>query len=173
MYIIYSGVNAQINFTDINPDTTIFYPDTVGGTNYYNLDLNNDGVTDFRIGAKYFFTLEVSHPPMESYLVKVDTAGMNKINTGPYFDGDTISPADYYMKSNWIYGILADHGFVGQWPIEINSVDTYAYMGLEFNHNDTVNYGWVRMKTDGFSFTIDRYAWNETPGQSIIAGQTE
>ncbi len=43
---ITSNANAQIIYTDIS-DTTIKAPATNNdSTNYYNLDLNNDGITD-------------------------------------------------------------------------------------------------------------------------------
>lgn len=173
IYIIYSGVNAQISFTDINPDTTIFHPDTVGGTNYYNLDLNNDGITDFKIGAEYSLSSEFTHRALENYLIKISTVIPNKVNVGPYFEGDTISPSANYLKSNWIYGIIAGQGIIGAWPVDVNSVDIYAYIGLEFNLNNSEYYGWVRLKTNGYSFSIDSYAWNNIPGQLIIVGQTE
>ncbi len=100
MYIIYSGVNAQINFTDIIPDTTIFYPDTVGGINYYNLDLNNDGVTDFRIGAKYFFTRD------EGSMAITDDTGYYKLHTSfDYFRVQRIKFSypgmELIVKNDW------------------------------------------------------------------------
>jgi len=172
VFIIYSDLNAQISFTDIT-DTTVFHPDTIVGTNYYNLDLNNDGVTDFRIGAEHSNTSEFTNRIYDNYLVIICTEIPNMINTGPYFEGDTIKASNIFRQSNLISGIMDGNKISGDWPAEINSADTFAFIGLEFNHNNTVKYGWVRIKTDGYSFTIDKYALNETPGQLIIAGQTD
>jgi len=164
--------NAQIEYFNFSPDTIVSSPDSIG-TNYYNIDLDIDGLVDFRIGAKHFFEYELTHDPLDSYLVIMDAPGVNRINTYPCLEGDTIHPTDSFSSSNWVFGILPEFGNVGPWPSIINSIDSYAYIGLEFHNGDTVNYGWVRMKTDGYSFTIDEYAWNQTQGQFIIAGQTE
>ena len=52
-------------------------------------------------------------------------------------------------------------GYLGYWPSQISIVDEFAYIGLEFNYNGGTYYGWIKLKTDGKSFTIQSYAWNQ------------
>lgn len=172
LQLFYTASIAQIEYFNLSPETTVSNPDTIG-TNYYNLDLNNDGNIDYMIGAEYSETNEFTRNALANYIVKINTDTLNKINPGPYFEGDTINQEEYFLKFSKIYCILAGNRIIGAWPNVINSVDTYGYIGLEFHQNNNVYYGWVRLKTDGFSFSIDSYAWNKTTGQHIIIGQTE
>lgn len=172
LQLSYTESNAQIEYYNISPDTLVSKPDTIG-TNYYNIDLNSDGIVDFSIGAEYSQNNELTRVALDNYIVKINTDTLNRINAGPHFDGDTINQVLNFLNSNWIYCILPGQGIIGPWPGIINSVDTYGYIGLEFHKDGNIHYGWVRLKTDGESFSIDSYAWNKTTGQLIVIGQTE
>ena len=49
-----ASANAQIVYTDVNPDTTVTCS-TPPCSNSYNLDLNNDGTNDFVINHSFGF----------------------------------------------------------------------------------------------------------------------
>jgi len=171
-WIIMISAFAQIDHTILNPEVTVTIPDSIG-TNYYNLDLNDDGNDDYKIGARSEFTIEFSHKHFDFFYVFVESIDQNKFNAGPFWDGDTISSSLHFVKTNWIYGYGPEYGgYIGSWPSSVASVETYAFIGLEFNHNNETHFGWVRLKTDGKSFTVESFAWNESANQPINAGQT-
>ncbi len=165
--------NSQIEYTNISPDSTVSHPDTIEGSNYYNIDLNSDGEIDFKIGAEYYKNTEYTNSNLNNYLVKIVSDTLNMVNAIPYFDGDIISGSDNFTNANWIYGIIAGFGEIGPWPGVINDNEQYAYVGLKFFNGGNTYYGWVSLKVNGYSFTINGYAWNRYQGQPIIAGQTE
>ena len=57
----------------------------------------------------------------------------------------------------------------GQW---INTAD--GYLGLKLISGSSIYYGWARLRVARFvtSFTIMDYAYNSTPNQFILAGDT-
>ncbi len=113
---------SQISYTVINPQVTVTMPDSIG-VNYYNMDLNNDGSVDFRIGDRYKITMEYSSNFFDFYYVFIESLNENKINVGPYFDDDTISSSLNFHKTNWIYGYGREYGgFVGSWPFSVELV---------------------------------------------------
>jgi PEP-CTERM motif len=61
-------------------------------------------------------------------------------------------------------------GNIGPW------LDKTAYLGLEFTFNSQVYYGWMEVSLTGwdarYTYTLDSWAWDTTPGQAIYAGQT-
>lgn len=170
--VITTSIYSQVDYTVLNPEVTITMPDSIG-TNYYDLDLNNDGTIDFKIGAKFTFTNEFTRSHFDFYYVFVESENSNRFNAGPFEDSDIISSSLNFVKTNWIYGFGHElGGYIGSWPSSIASVETYAYLSLEFIHNNNSHFGWVRLKTDGKSFTVQSFAWNQSANQPINAGQT-
>lgn len=170
--LVYHSAYAQISATILDPGITITLPTTIG-ENYFNLDLNNDGSDDFRIGAKYSYTMENSQDYFDFNYVFIESLNENKINVGPYFDTDTISSFIKFHKTNWIYGYGEEYGgHIGSWPSSVESPDTFACIALQFIQNNNIFYGWVKLKTDGKAFTVIGYGWNQSPNQPIFAGQS-
>ena len=168
------SANAQIIYTDANPDVT-----TSQGT--YNLDLNNDGTNDFVITHSSTTTF---CPPMygPNLSIRVTPLGTNQVvcisgtsATKMALNAtinDTVltwnNSANLLMAArvlnNACIGITN-----GQW---INTAD--GYLGLKLISGSNIYYGWVRLNANGFvtSFTIKDYAYNSIPNQTILAGQT-
>ncbi len=163
--------NAAINYVIVND--SIVCPDTIEGTNYYELDINNDDIIDFRIGASFSLTNEFSSSVFDCHFTFIHSLDQNRIYTFPLFDGDTITSTLNFAKKDVLYGYAVEHdGYLGYWPSRISSVDEYAYIGLEFNFNSDIYYGWLKLKTDGRSATIESYALNQAAYQPIYADQT-
>lgn len=170
--VIHIPCYSQISYTVINPQFTVTMPDSID-VNYYNINLDSDNSIDFRIGARYKITMEHSWRIFDFHYVFIESLNENKINVGPYFDGDTISSSIKFHKINWIYGYGQEYdGFVGSWPYSVETVDTFAYVALQFRQNNNIHYGWVKLKSDRESFTVDSFGWNQVPNQPILAGQT-
>lgn len=141
--------------------------------NYYYLDLNDDDTTDFKIGARFFLHDDGPHPPYEGYIVTIISIDQNGINIGPIDENSTIDSNLSFEQMDNIYGTIQGMGNVGIWPYLLDNPQTYGYIALKLVAEGNTYYGWVKMKTDGRSFTIDSYAYNTTPGHPISAGQTE
>jgi hypothetical protein len=166
-------IRSQIEFTDLIPDIKIIIPDSSGG-NYYDLDINNDDLTDYKIGCKLFYTNEMTDDPIINFWALFDSIGINRIDMGPFWDGDTIQSSQDFCYKAYLLGWLPENtGFNGQWYFATITPDTFAYAGMEFHVGEQIFYGWIRMKTNGLEIIIDKFAWNEIPGQFIIAGQSE
>ena len=167
-------VLSQIDYTDLIPDQKINIPDTVG-INFYFLDLNSDGFIDYKFSCSRYYTSELSHEPETNLVIVIcDSTSTNTINPGPFAEGDTIQPSPKFQTNVCLTGWMpAAGGVIGSWYDPLYEYDSFAYLGLAFSINQNIHYGWMRLKTDGFSVTIDDFAWNENTNEFIIAGQTE
>ncbi len=162
---------AAINYVIVND--SVVCPDTIEGTNYYELDLNGDDIVDFKIGARFELTFEFSAKTFDCHYTSVVSLNENRFCAGPLFDGDTISSSLNFVENDVLYGYAVEHGgYLGYWPSTIPSVDDFAFIGLEFDFNNETYFGWIKLKTDGQSVTIESFAWNQVANQPIFAGQT-
>jgi hypothetical protein len=180
--------NAQIVYSDVNPDLT-----TSGS---YNLDLNNDGIVDFVIthtsksvkssgkckgqtGTNQYIKVT----PLSNN--KVADAGTNarKMATNQTIDANVTSwgsNIDQVMFSSEFS--CAYHCFYGGcgyyfWPTnkgEWYPANEDGFLGLRLISGGHTYYGWVRMNISsaGSAFIVKDYAYNGTAGQAILAGQT-
>ena len=170
----FSVANAQIVYTDIIPDTTFLCLLTNSSIKTYHLDLNNDGTNDFNIisvsNYAHLKYLRVAIIPQEgnSYIT-------NSINTAKkIFVNDTIGLAQVWNDTTTqnlrAYTYVNTH-YVGEWINETNK-----YLGLELIVAGQVYFGWARLDVNVDSlfstFTIKDYAYNSTPNQFILAGDT-
>jgi len=166
---------------------------------FTTLDINNDGVTDFRFAA--FYSTHCSwvsgtFPDGASSCWAVRSLKISPIQAG---NGEISAPLPKGVPvgSSGTFGsqsvLLA--GSQSQWAFRKPKADTdtglwqgiqYAYLGLKFVVNGEVHYGWARIKFDYpaafssgvhkiqgmFTGTISGYAYQATPNQPIITGQT-
>lgn len=163
-----SQADAQIIYTDINPDSTA----TLSGTSF-NLDLDNGGVVDFT------FNLTIGTGSSTSQGVGVSAAGTNAVagsTIGSYTyplalnNGDTIkSTLQFNVGSSQSMASYFGSGYsFGNW---LGVAD--KYIGLQFYIGTQLHYGWARLDVTATAnqFTIKDYAYNATPNEYIIAGE--
>ncbi|OFY17833.1 MAG: hypothetical protein A2W98_06500 [Bacteroidetes bacterium GWF2_33_38] len=159
------SANAQIIYTDVDPDTTIICPAQVPCTGcdssqIFYLGLNHDNILDFRLVAQiyqfeegnwydaYDLRIEIMAP------LSPNRTGWSKMNYG-----DEIGP-DYFWQTGSTFN---------SW---INN-DEY-YMGLRLFKDNQYYYGWVLVKlvvTYNRGLTIKEYAYNTIPQLPIKAGE--
>jgi hypothetical protein len=163
-----ADANGQIIYTDINPDFAGH------DTTATNLDLDNDGVDDFKFLQVFgpavvigTFQSHVGHSFLGS-----DGNGTSYRYAYALNNGDPISAG----QSNWFPG--ANFGTLnydacqgGNGPSHWCGV-TDKYLGLRFQIAGNTHYGWARLdvSASGANWTLKDYAYNSVPGQVLNAG---
>ena len=176
--------NAQIVYTDVNPDATS------SGT--YNLDLNNDGTTDFVIkhtsgsgtssntcsGTKTNHYIKIS-PSNNRQVADYNGNNATKMVPNAGINASTLTWSSHNNQvmisyDRWeclcgYYGCYWSASTGGQWY----GADD-GFLGLRIISGTHSYYGWVQINisADGSTFTIKDYAYNSAPDQGIFAGQS-
>jgi len=189
------AVNAQIQYTDVDPDIVI------DATNSpYMLDLNGDTMPDivFAVsatagtGSSTYMGVPFTYTYAINYAAANMAAGglegvVAGTGTNTYFlpnahdFGAEISGAGSFDSSGalGVAGHVNIPAFTINYPVvQGNFVDTNAlslgdkYMGYRIDGTGTANYGWIRLSvSDSAAFiTIKAHAINTVADQSIFAG---
>lgn len=187
LLLLSSQANAQIVYTDIDPDITC---DEFSLPYYLNVDGPGTPI-DFVFGVNYaYYYLFASNAILAApWFFEAE----NGIAGSPYMSGGFFNKglADQLDEGAYIgYGVpfvdnnfletssyipqafLAVHpefaGLPNNWEDDGNP----HYLGIKFIMDGALHYGWVRLSIDpGFnSIHIYDYAYNLTPNASIIAG---
>ncbi len=183
-------VNAQIMYTDVNPDVVLYH-------SYFNLDLNNDGVVDFKLlHSKHFITngnYREMHIHEKNYCLNGNEAMENSFLPNfpyPFNQGDTINQNQIFgnvdvlfyrnldsvytaitstAPSNWYLSTFYTNGYFG-----LGGGVQNQYLGLKLFSNGNTYYGWARLDVNILTdnITLKDYAINLTPDSSILAGET-
>jgi len=181
--ITYTQVNQQIG---------------TGDSGFY-FDLNGDSSQDFRV---FFDANNASKPcvlgtqgainPTPYVLNELIMNPSNTDNNGipviPFgttltsqvtVDTNTVSiGTDQHGKNEGYLYQNGENNLVGQWPI---NQDTIGYVALAMVNTNvtpaTTNYGWLHLELNGFNtsspvITVIDYAYENTAGVNILAGQT-
>lgn len=171
--ILSQPAQASIVFTNAN--TTI-------SNGSIPIDLNADGIVDFRLRD----SLVGSSSLYYQKLTVIGAAGAKVIGQQIFN-----TPSAWAAPANWSIGPGSSKGFVdvngqagafmaesfcsfscfpkGPWRNKTN-----RFLGLEFNVNGEIHYGWARLTVQNGSgrikITLTGYAYETTPNQSIVAG---
>lgn len=175
---------AQIIYTPSNTPMTIAHQNS--GVVFTTLDLNNDGVPDFTfaISSTAHYS-SIGYTTLDKFFLKVipgqagneAVQGKQAPTASAVPAGVTIGPqekfaaGDLYMVNRTYNRSLGKSKSSGTWqPVE------FAYVGLKITINGQVHYGWARIK---FPYpyeyqypSIYGYAYESTPNQPIVTGQT-
>ncbi|MEO6347919.1 MAG: T9SS type A sorting domain-containing protein [Aquaticitalea sp.] len=164
-----ADASGQIVYTDI-ADITL----TPGGTTFVDLDINANGVNDYR----------VSNTTSQALLFPLNTAG-NVVQGGPNGFRGHIVPPEYAYPSNLIANVTVNstnnviglQGFLASNNCVIASAwcggVTDGYAGLVLDIGGTTHYGWLRMDlaADRSSLVIKDFAYNTVADATIFTGQ--
>ncbi len=177
-----ASANAQIVYTDVNPDSSVVAPAMMNQTiiEQYNLDLNNDANSDFilqasanRFGGTYSYNVHAA--PLNGNGVK-DTL-VDSFNVAIPLQLNALIDSNLLLQQSWQTSLyqklitLNNSGTSGLWAIP-----TDYYLGLRLLQSGQTYYGWVKLRVSvspgGAAVTIKDYAYNSIPDQPILAGQT-
>jgi len=173
-----ASANAQIIYTDVNPDVSI---NTNGGV--YALDLNNDGITDFNI--TYATTMFAGQT---NKFIRITPLGANKVgNDLSYPYPSALLPNTLIDASSFSWLSTANQSLISRIWFQVPRTGAWIwqnrgnwngasnkYVPLQLSHNSQKFYGWARLDaaTNAVSFTVKDYAYNSIPNQPIRAGET-
>lgn len=183
------GLNAQVAYTDVNPDVTI----SPSGTTQYGIDFNGDqtldvgfvagswtGNTGTTQGWAYVSSGSVVQVAFGSSAPATNGwMGSNSSANGPMAlsAGDRIGSSGAFLPDQ---KNMAGTAYVS-WPNSTSYNNTYtlgnfaasteAFLGVRFDISGTVHYGWVRVEVgaDNKSLIIKDYAYEQTEDTPIDA----
>ncbi len=184
-----TSANAQIVYTDINPDTSIIRTRLNLRGNYsieHNRDINNDGILDLK------FTLITSiitgWPPNPGYTA--GTIRVTPLNGSAILTGSSGYPSKMNQNAiisanaNWssianqlIFEKRLSNGNTtntGNW-----NTSTDGFLGLRFIAAGQTHYCFIQLNAEAFTsganaaiLVIKDFAYNSIPNQPILAGET-
>lgn len=169
-----TGANAQIVYTDVNPDFA-----HTGNEIGYGLDLNNDANFDFALFSAD--TLFASGNRLrQTVIAPYGTAAASNA-----IAGESPSGYDYALALN--NGDMIDNTLnwiaaTNTMAYNVNSANPYnenwngvtdKYLGLKFVVAGNTHYGWARLDVlaIGDIWTLKDYAFNASPNTGLTAGQ--
>lgn len=138
----------------------------------FKLDLNHDGVTDFKIvrvryGDAYALSVRPPHLVTKNRVWGGADGSFRlayALNSGYTVGSNSFrfQPLHYSM---WGYG--GQSGSRGQWKAVTNK-----YLGLKFYAKGKAHYGWARLSTTADT-VLTGYAYETVANKPIIAGKTK
>lgn len=190
MTAVVGAVNAQVVYTDVNPDLVLNSAGTTLGT----VDFNNDGTVDIAfIAATTSWTQTVG-----GYNARIDWDGVQagfgssaNANNGWMGSATSSGQAVAGLSSGVQIGsggsFFQANGTVGaglyvsypsstsfNFPTTQGAVSggSEAFIGVRFDISGATHYGWIRveMSADSKSMTIKDYAYESTADTPIMAG---
>jgi hypothetical protein len=138
------------------------------------IDLNHDGITDFWLNTNFFsgwgFWWVSEAAPSDRIIA---TAYRTLRGGLGHFAAALKSGVSIGQDAKFLAGIdsLAwknSSGQYGPWAYKID-----RYLGLEFQLDGKAHFGWARLTVWPNGMALTGYAYETTPGKSILAGQTQ
>lgn len=169
--------NGQIIYTDVNPD---FYDNN----DVHYLDLNNDGIFDYKFSVESNEDLSSTiQTGYQTHSMEVQCLGNSKVIQDSISlplklnMNSIISSNQNFGNGNWL---LYSHT---QWttnpPYSTSSGNSFGnwndnqegYLGLKINVAGINYYGWARLKIINDHLYIYDYAYYNSPNHPIAAGE--
>jgi len=169
-----ADAEAQIMYTDVDPDSLVVQPDSVGTQSIFEIDMNNDGILDVTIVAgngdwyysdpsEWHWWSVRAYPEngaelaLSAYFIE---SWSLTYTLAKRFDADDLIGSDlgYYkywsgpMSSDsvlysWQLGMVGNEGGVYYNAGAWNDGETDKYLGIRFSLDEgsTFHHGWVRL----------------------------
>jgi len=148
----------------------------IGSNQIYQLDLNHDGLADFKIDNQRFFT-DTYVASLSALPAQANNAVVGKQPHVGYANyayallpGARVGPKQPFSGAFMAWSIGVDRA--GQW-VNVRG----RYLGLKFRIKGKVHYGWARLNVtvggSKITATLTGYAYETIPNKPIIAGATK
>jgi hypothetical protein len=153
-------------------------PDSVVGKNYdLDIDLDNNNVDDYRFHGEVvagppsseFTFIEAGGVGSSNYTLNTSATELSVLNFGDPINSSATIWHQLTSSNAVMTTYLSGSPVAGLWP---NQVD--KFIGVQFLINSNYHFGWIKVTTDPSSnkMAVKEYAYNTTPGDPILAGQT-
>ncbi len=142
----------------------------------FELDLDSNGTIDFTLaaGMTHFSGISSSNPDVNKYLILSSPPPNIGGSVAALDSGYVISPnsgegtsEEWFGLEGWDpFIILLSTGETGEF------IDHRGYVGLQFEAEDGIHYGWLDIEgvLTRSSIRIRGWAYESTPGVGIVAG---
>lgn len=153
-------------------------PSPLNGSVDFYVDIDSNGVNDFKITIRHFYKNISPHPCVNyNYVIGIYgsssenfVSGIGEWNIPKYFTiGELI---DSTLQWDNISTILYDVNYMGG-PYGGADFIGDKYMGLSIDYGENRNFAWLRINKNGFKITIKSFAINFAQNKPIKAGQKE
>ena len=187
--------NTFGSYKRVSPDGIVYTPAKhLIENSQYNLDLNNDGTTDFVITESNTVSKPNCFPPPRgnNELAKLSlgtSQSSNGFETNSNFvarltSGSPIGPNQSFTSGSWIMeSTITEWQQEGMACINIRKAEgnwpfgDRGYLGLAFVIDGKTHYGWAAIGVHGgYGYLyawLTGYAYQTIAGKSIKAGQTQ
>jgi hypothetical protein len=163
--IVYTPANKNIPYCDWNDKC-------------FKLDLNHDGIADFRIpfvvhgSYSNLSVLPVSHRNrIWGYTSKQGRGLASALSSGVSVGANAVKfKIDHYAM--WGRFLRRATGTGSSWWGQWYGVQN-KYLGLKFYIKGKVHYGWARLNFNGISAKLTGYAYETVGNKSIVTGKTK
>lgn len=174
------NAEAVVVYHDENPDVT--KTQTAEGYQFFNIDMNGDLQIDFILAV---FKGDTTYNGLSGNgtAVSVQPSSGNAVAEGsssPVSQAAALNNGDNIhngltWQSN--LSVLRFNGTVMGFPASSGQFQNseIKYIGVKFTVGSNTFYGWVRISvtSNGDSFTVMDWAYEDVPGNDIEAGETE
>lgn len=188
-YALAAGA-AGVSVLSLNPPAgaeVVYTPanQVINAHQGYAIDLNHDGIVDFRIQNEFRTQMVRGRLYQESFILLAEPADGVQVGNSQYEAADlpsgaTIGPIQPTKKFGPKGAAMADQFaqgsfgtyYFGSWLNVQNK-----YLGLAFPLNGEMHYGWARLSVSWngkwtISARITGYAYETVANKSIVAGDT-
>jgi hypothetical protein len=171
---IWGSANAQINYTDIQPDCESTMSSTIGAaSNLCPINFDNNATIEYKFRWDDWSTDWFMHM---TYGNNCEIA-LNGTTTNLY-GGRFIKPMQLndVINSSLTWGVSIPEPFIGETTVSQNFLNLGdRYVGVKFKIGTNLHYGWVlvNFQSAGNSrkIIVKSYAYNTIPNTQILAGQ--
>ena len=151
----------------------------------YNIDLNHDGITDFKIANSVSACTDFCFFELRQWPADGNRAVGYFVGSGTHYPADSalragvsIGPRSPFKKGTAEMAVARSNVYTsnktivyGPWA---NVKD--RYLGIKFQIKGNTHYGWVRLNVETSKTTITAtltgYAYESIPNKPIVAGKT-
>ncbi|MBK7851317.1 MAG: T9SS type A sorting domain-containing protein [Bacteroidetes bacterium] len=186
--------NAQVVYTDVNPDMVLSCIFQTNCSPDYSLDLNNDGISDFVLSASKMFVNCGRCGPTGGHTMANGNSAVISSTSNCWIADTTGGYALNTLINSSLAWTNAIHTLVtksvncescspspGSHLVYLPETGNWInvsgnYLPLKVQVGTDFFYGWIKLGVligqNTVSITIYEYAYNSIPNQPILAGQT-
>jgi len=176
-FIAFAGnAEAQIVYTDVNPDVTL----NVLNSDSYSIDFNNDATPEFILETYFsstsstYYSTKAIYTSFNAGIVPQGSFGIQ--GSGTFADvlnlNDSINSFQIFNTESYSYRYNLGYVSNGESPNGNFPSAGDKYIGVQFTIGTNTHYGWVLVNyaADCEFITVKGYAYESTPDKNILAG---